>query len=165
MNSEGHMKKWLLLTRTTRKWWFLQTSLARRRATARRRRRMYAAISMLVGFVVLFTCIVIPCILGMYEESLLRPFKKRRWTLDRTTGGFWEAQVLKWPRASWDEKYVQYFRVDYKTFRCIVQRYGKCLVKEDPQDRRFLPCSREKRVAIVLNWLATGDTQRDLEAK
>jgi hypothetical protein len=162
MDMNDDFKKRYLLFRSRRRLW---RRVAYFRARERRRKLLMTHLMQMIGVVVLFVCVIVPFITACHLESQQRPTKKRRWTLDRTSGGFLESQVQQWPREAWDAKYIQNFRVDYSTFRYIVERYGHCLEREDPQDKRFLPCSVEKRVGIVLNWLATGDSQHALESR
>ena len=87
---------------------------------------------------------------GMYERDVCGTWEERLNLAEErsdTNAGAWV-----------DSQYRRYFRMDRQTFNRFFATYGH-LFPGDDSTSRFRPVvGSRKRVCIVLNWLATGDT-------
>jgi hypothetical protein len=87
---------------------------------------------------------------GMYERDVCGTWEERLNLAEErsdTNAGAWV-----------DSQYRRYFRMDRQTFNRFFATYGY-LFPGDDSTSRFRPVvGSRKRMCIVLNWLATGDT-------
>ena len=97
-------------------------------------------------------------------QRLIRKLRcpRRFWVAPRGQG-FWQNEVtFNWKNlgerlADWEEKqYLQHYRISKRTLWFLVERYGVLLKKEETCLRRPVPY--QKRIAILLHWLAHGLT-------
>ena len=112
-------------------------------------------------------------------NSICPPPKRQRrfWSMREGMGGMgsfgaWEKQQAgDWPRVGRviscptliDEQYVVTYRMDSTTFNAIVRLYGGYFEKRDTRLRSCVPA--HKRLAITLDWLASGAPLRSIAGK
>lgn len=96
--------------------------------------------------------------------------KRRLWTRDRSSGGFWERHIALCDGLSnqgyhdiVDIRYMEAFRMSKLHFDAFVREYGGHLAPSPGLHGRGTP--QAKRVGLLLYWLAHGDSQRSLARK
>lgn len=95
---------------------------------------------------------------------------RRFWSENRDREGLWETLLTKvetFERIGVldkiDEKYNSLFRMNALHFHMFVEEFGAFIEPLPDWGARGIPA--DKRLAIVLNWLATGDSHQSLADK